>query len=141
MSGWQIGLNNKKMYSDEREVPIDSFKLLSHPCDEGMGQMCYAVKTRFPGRIAKPPVVEVAIKDLIPVQDTLIMGHLFYLQESWKTYGPILVMEHNKKLYICDGHHRVCFAAYAKATIIEAYVVRVTIENHCLVYNGVYGIQ
>lgn len=146
---WQLTRNDEhKKYGDNREVNIGSFhcadgsKLLSHPYDQGMEQMCYNVKCKFAqGKIPKRMPEILRINQLIPTQETLIIGHLQYLQECWEQLGPVLVVEYKQRFCLADGHHRVCLAAYAKQTVIPAYVIHVLIENHRLVYNGLRGIE
>ena len=113
-------------YMQNRALSVSSHKLVSGSKPDYAGMNAYKAKAErgrdvFDPSVNKPNISRIAINNLTPSQASTDWN-AEKAKEKLNDKTPILVLRHNDKHYIIDGHHRVVASRLKGETHINANI-------------------
>ena len=116
-------------YMQNKALSSPSHKLISGSKPDYTGMNAYKSKAErgtdvFDPKVNKPNKTRIDIKKLIPSQ-AFTDWDSKKAKEKLGDENPILVLHHNDKHYVIDGHHRIVAARLKGETHINANIQKV----------------
>ncbi len=114
----QLETENKKTFP---KVPVKN--VFSNDTEQPpREQRLKADKHIDDGTIATLPKQEIDVKDIVPTQKNLTIGNLEKTKDVKDSKEEIILLKHEGKFYILDGHHRIANDILQGKKTIEANV-------------------